>query len=688
MKELYLNYLNAKGVLISDKGENQADAIISAAKKWNIIFTKGAELANLDCLKQINNIIPDKLPDSFYRGFPRSVLNLSIEKRLYDRLINYLNVDFNLGMDTRYSKFEEEVQRTLFTEETKVKEFKIVTEKEATEMLFDFVNDLLDGTRPLAEDHLQMVLEMIEDYQYMPKKIASMKTASEILLRTRNAEYAKFIHLQDVIKVVETLLTRQYYGMSMKKLNLKNVDRKFITEILDIKLEDIKTVDMKYASEKKKIWCGLLHHIHYRAKSEIGKDFVNLMRGDKNISFLSEFENWMDNKMPVRAAECLLKHKGSSFLLRHLNYILSRCDDSEMAEVFNKMASATANPIVMIQLALSYKYNSDAGKRTFTFYSNGMLRSHTETNDEYDSRGTILSDERREKIYDTLIKSVKDTYAANKIGKVYLDEGMKQISLPLFDSVANIGYGTIPTGSRKSIPNNVRAFTYWEKTGDVDLSCVALDENFNAVDHFYWSNMDYRTGEDITFSGDERQGYHGGTEYFDINIEKFKKSYPKAKYVLFCNNTFSCGSFKSIYCIAGYMDRKDLEAGEAYEPKSVNTAFTIDCDSSQALLFMIDLTRNEMIWINKNVDTDNRVVTQSQYDYVKKYTAALDILSAYDFFELKADQLVDNIEDADVIVSDNVSNVPDGKIQIKSNDFEKLISLLNNNPLVKEEKED
>jgi hypothetical protein len=133
------------------------------------------------------------------------------------------------------------------------------------------------------------------------------------------------------------------------------------------------------------------------------------------------------------------------------------------------------------------------------------------------------------------------------------------------------------------------------------------------------------------------------------------------------------------------MNRKDLFAGQKYEPSTVKTSYAIDCDSTFALLFAIDLETKEMIWINKNINSNARVSFGEDYGYINKYVNAKDILNVYDFFSLKATEIVDKPEDADVIVSDEIQSIDD-KVIVRSNDFEKLISLLNNNPLVDETK--
>ena len=692
MKQNYVNYLNQKGILVSNKGENQKEVLVSAVSTFGIVISEGAELASLDVIKQIESVIPRNIPESFYRGFPKSVLQLSVSELLLDQLFHYY-ASYCANVDSKYSLFEAEVERTLLPKsEVEYKQFRIVTEAEAEKLLVQYANDLLSGTRPLSDAHREFIFSMIQD-GFEPVKIASLKTATEILYKTKDVKFAKFIHLQDVIKYVEFMLENDYKPnpytkpMSIKKLNLKNTDRKFIAGILDIILENINFTDIKLCSEKKKIWCGLLHHIHYVAHTDMGKEFVNYMRGNKNISYLSKFEQLMSDRDVIRAAEFLTSHKGSGFALRNLNYIISRCEnDNERVAVLNTVTNGNKNPIVPLQLAISYiDYDTDRKQRYFSFVKNGMITNHTETAAEVKARKSLLTKEVVDNLYTSTLANVKNIYSQDKFGKIYIDEKMKNIAMPLFESSANLGYGVLPTSSRVAIPDNVRVFTYWEKVNDIDLAVIGLNKDLHTTGAFGWYSMYGSQSDAITFSGDETRGYNGGSEYFDINIDAFKQKYPLLRYLLFTNNVYSGLHFNQVLCRAGYMNRKDLMAGQKYEPSTVKTSYAIDCDSTFALLFAIDLETKEMIWINKNINSNARVSFGEDYGYINKYVNAKDILNVYDFFSLKATEIVDKPEDADVIVSDEIQSIDD-KVIVRSNDFEKLISLLNNNPLVDETK--
>ena len=72
-------------------------------------------------------------------------------------------------------------------------------------------------------------------------------------------------------------------------------------------------------------------------------------------------------------------------------------------------------------------------------------------------------------------------------------------------------------------------------------------------------------------------------EYFDVDLERYKEEYPNIDYLVFCNNVFSRVNFSKVICRAGYMLRDIEDSGEVFEPKTVETSFTINADLKVSL---------------------------------------------------------------------------------------------------------
>ena len=205
LKELYRKYLFAHNYLVGEETENYKDAMYynyALASMFGIKVTAGIFNVNKQCIEDASIFIGKNMPEAFYKGFPQSVLKLTPIELLVDQLISYLDT---YGLDNwdaaQHSRFEENLERVAFHERTEIKKFECVTEESAVQLLADYVEDLLQATRPLNKDMYLFVTSYIADYNYKVKNIRSKNTAIKLLIDTRDTQYAKFIGLNDVLKV-------------------------------------------------------------------------------------------------------------------------------------------------------------------------------------------------------------------------------------------------------------------------------------------------------------------------------------------------------------------------------------------------------------------------------------------------------------------------------------------------------
>lgn len=690
MKSLHRDYLFTKNILVSVEtnklydSTNAFSALFAIASKYNIKINKGKNLATQELLRYLESQIPGKVTEAFYRGFPESVRKLSPTELLFDQLAHYFDtyVCGNFEGDAAHSVFEETFDRATFNEQTDIKNFDILTEEEAKAVLLEMANDLLQSSRPLSQGAYDLVKELAKDADLVISDgIASRNTAIKLLLDLNDANFAKYIQLSDIIKVVEEILSTKYPGMTIKKLNLKNQDRKLITKILDIKFNVKKVSDFQKAIcfERRADWKGLLHQIHYKAKTDSASDFMNAIRNsEKNLSTMSDFEALMDKGEVVAATAVLANVKGSGAILRNLNYILSRCKTAEDVKEVTKFIKSD-NPILLFQLIMQYKnYVEDKSARTFTFAKYYKLKTHRETLAEQRARKSFVSKDIREAVAVHLWDNVREIYK-NKLGKVYIDESMKQIAVPMQETTAETGFGILPKGTRMHIPEGkvVRAFTYWEKVNDIDLSATGVTSDGKQIE-FSWRSMYDRQSNGVTFSGDQTRGFNGGSEYFDFNLEYLKKEYPTMKYIVVCNNVYSGTPFNKCNCKAGYMLRNKVSSGEVWEPKTVQSSFKISGDSTYSYMFAIDLENNDFVWLNMCKNSMARVAGDTDFTFLARYIGMTELLNVYTLFEMMATEVVTNMEEADVLVTDVVTQLNENQIQVKSTDTEKLLKYLNN----------
>ena len=236
MKSIYTDYLFDKYIFVSngETGTDQFETLFALANLFNIRIIEGEKLVSGDMIKYAASRLGQNVPEPFYREFPQSVRELSPDKLLFDQLVHYtITYGFGNFSEAGHSLFEENFERTAFKENADIREFRIITEEEAVYALAEIVNDLLAGTRPLSEGQYNLVKEYITDHGFMPESIASKNTAVKLLMDTRKPEFADFIMMSDVIKLVDEINYNLYQNENIKKLNLKNQDRKFITNVMN-----------------------------------------------------------------------------------------------------------------------------------------------------------------------------------------------------------------------------------------------------------------------------------------------------------------------------------------------------------------------------------------------------------------------------------------------------------------------
>lgn len=365
MKETYKRFLFEHHILVND-GNPEDDRCISEtdqisvamalAGKFGIRIRKGIRLANTQMIRDAERYLGEYVPEPFYRGFPASVLEMTPDQRLCDQLLHYTET-YGLGwfdepghsmLETiGDSKLRDVFDEKLVPEHVEPKDFDILSESKAIVELKKFLGILLSANRPLNLDQLALVEESFTDFgaDILPPAMPCKDTVIRLLYDFGNLYFCRYLKLSDTIKLLNYIQYTQYNSENLKKLNLKNRDRKIITRVInwffDKTGEELDHyVDQFVCFEKRKIWCGLLHHIHYKPVNDAAQRFTDAIRSGPNISHFSAMERYMNAGRPVDAAKYICATKGSGTLLRNMNYILSRChSEREIKEVFKCLES-------------------------------------------------------------------------------------------------------------------------------------------------------------------------------------------------------------------------------------------------------------------------------------------------------------------------------------------------------------
>lgn len=653
MEELFKDFLFTKNYLVAggDNSNEEESALLCTAlmAKYGYNVVKGNNLITRDVFTYVASKVDEEPVEPFYRGFPESVEKLCPEEFLFDQLFSYYK-SYGLGdfSEEQHSVLEEPVKRLTLLKSFTVKNVVVLTETEAREILIQAVKDLCKGSRPLSTSQYDVVYAFVKEYNILPE-IKSSNTTIKLLLDTKNIYLSDNLNISEFPKIVEELNYTTYKNTNIKKLNLKNQDRKFLKSILSRMLSLAENADMYQCIEKRSVWKGILHHLHFtdnKLQSSIYADYIQSHSG--------HFQELIDSDQITSAIRYLKRTKGSSAVMRNADYILSRCEGLstitklEVMDILEEVA-ANSNNIVLLQM-LNHYTTFDRGIRSYSFTKFNLKKSHTQTREEWKTSKTKeLTSQDITDMKDILLNALYDHLRGVDVGKVYIDPVFRKVALPLDMAASNSGVGSLPSGSRIAIPEGaiVRAFTYWEKVNDIDLSAMLYDEDMNVAGEFSWrsyaSNGAASSG--FIFSGDQTCGYKGGSEYFDFNLETIQKRNPMARYIVLNDNVFSRVNFSDCYCKAGFMLRDKFNSGEAFEPKTVQTSYLVNAQSTFCHLFAIDIKTRELVWLNINKNSSAAVGGTESGSYLKKYMTIAESLNIYDTLSHLGIHHTDNIEE-------------------------------------------
>lgn len=206
MREIYKDYLFEKHILVSENNveeKNIFETLFALAHFFGIRIIKGEKLVDHGMIGELSKWLGENVPEPFYKGFPKSVRELTTEELLFDQLFHYFTT-YGLGDfdEPGHSVFEKDFERVAFQEDVKVKDFEVQTEEEAEETIKAIVYNLLLGSRQLNERQYALVLAYILDHDGEALEISSKNTLVRLLIDTKKLSFTDKMNLSDVMKVV------------------------------------------------------------------------------------------------------------------------------------------------------------------------------------------------------------------------------------------------------------------------------------------------------------------------------------------------------------------------------------------------------------------------------------------------------------------------------------------------------
>jgi hypothetical protein len=354
-------------------------------------------------------------------------------------------------------------------------------------------------------------------------------------------------------------------------------------------------------------WKRLGEKLHpFEFKNRFPKCFeaFDIIRNDKPFeTFNSKIEkNIIDKNLPNLIS--LLKARPGEFA-RKLDKLIRLTENPKDAiETFSSVAEKVSSP-VLLQVLTHFKNRNTPGELR-TFFPKGDVGKAK----AIDYNLPVINPSVCADVVSICEKALIARFSKYKpIGKVYLDEKLKNYTVPFAMRSASKALKTISRGSKIDLPegDTIRFFIYW-KDGkgrtDLDLSALALDKDSGYIMAIAYYNLKELGGY---HSGDITSAPDGASEFIDIEISSCLKQ--GIRFIVMSVHSYTNQPYCDLpFCFAGFMIRQYANSGEIYDPLTVENKFDLTANSQVAIPLIIDLYEKKVIWTDLSLKSNPSVV--------------------------------------------------------------------------------
>lgn len=573
-----------------------------------------------------------------YPNFPNQVIEASHEE-LYENAYWHYVGDW---LGTRFLLDYEIKPREKLSDEIKLEVIELGSKEEFNAIFTNF----LSAKSSISEQDREDLEWFIKNYntgifKYVPNEIPLKENAAffiaSLLKNNLEAEEQIKLHIKTATDVLRLAVALSDGDISLAE-NTKFVSfSKKIRRLILQTLEDIGAITedmLRYKNRWKRLG-ERLHPFEYKNRYSKCFEAFDIIRNNKPFeTFYSKLEKALVAK-DIESARNLLKTRPGEYARRLDHLIRLREDASPILEDFKALAKQVSNP-VLLQLRTHFlERNTQKDYRVF-FPKGNIGKAHA-----IDWNLPEIKEEICQKIAQICEQSLIEKFASyESLGKVYLDERLKDYSIPFGLRAASKALKTIPKGSKTDLPkgNILRFFMYWKDGSsrtDLDLSALALDAN----NGYKMTIAYYNLKEEMAYhSGDFTSAPDGASEFIDIDIAKCLKQ--DIRYIMMSLNSYTKQAYSDLpICFAGFMMRQEANSGEIFEAQTVKNKFDITANTRIAIPMIFDLVKRKIIWtdlaLKDNPSTNNNVHNNlSSMALINEAMTSLVRPNLYDLFSL------------------------------------------------------
>lgn len=562
-------------------------------------------------LKEITGA--DKVYNPMYPNFPESVMKKDDFEQYFNAIVHYWSFGTLLP-------YEEKEERAPLFNTAKVK----VLEAGSFNDLNDIFNNLCASKTSLSKNDVDDMIFILNSVKVtLPDEIPFKENAACVCrllvdtgVDTDGSLCKKYVKTAtDILRLITAMSDGDVsLAENTKFRNLKRSERRIIMNLLagcGNAAEDMN----RYAGR----WIRVGEKLHPGefAKNERYTKVVQAFGVIRNDGKIQSFAGKVDAAVAsgdVNAVVSLLKKRPGEFA-RRIDFLLRTFDkDADRKTVIMGFASVAkdVSSTVLLQVREHFinKLNGNDDMRVF-FPKGNLARSYYVKNNKTET----VSEDAMKMVIAVCESALVNIYGNREfLGKVYIDEALKNYTVPFSLRSAGKTMTAVSRGSRIAIDDSakiIRPFIWWTNTKDniidVDLSIAVFADDWNCLEHVSYSNLkSSRFG--ICHSGDITNGGsvdgEGVAEFIDLDIEKALSA--GARYAVFNVYNFSNENFSKMeHAAFGFMTRNDMKIGEIFEPSTVKQRMDLASATTTCIPVIFDLKERVFVWCDMALTADH-----------------------------------------------------------------------------------
>lgn len=595
-----------------------------------------------------------------YPNFPKQVMNEDLSILYLNAIIHY---------HTLLLPHTEVEERPPLLESPDLKVIELGNVEEFDQM----IKQLIGANSSISETDkadIHRVIEHYDDLQtILPDEIPLKENVGfvvGVLLKYRKATFEQiapyFKTATDVLRLATALSDGDVsLAANTKFRRFKRHERRVLLALLE-QCHNL-TEDMIRHQDRWVRLGEILHPGDYQDRYPKVYATFDIIRNNKEFpTFGRNVETALKNGELDQAA-ALLKTRPGEFA-RRLDHLLRMTTEGQLiVDHFAEVVDSVSTP-VLLQVMAHFKQRNQRGELR-TFFPKGNVAKLMAVENKLPKLDESNCISVVQVCADALTRRFSTLPA---LGKVWVDDRLKQYVVPFSQRSASKSLRTIVRGSQVEMPEGgtIRFFTWWkegfvneEHTGrvDIDLSAVIYDEEWNYKELIAFTNL-RSDGYGSHHSGDITSAPDGACEFIDLEIESILRN--GARYVVMSLFSFSHQPYSALpECFAGWMMRTELDSGEIFEPSTVQDKIDLASDTQICIPVILDLVKKKVIWtdlglkrrlVSPNMAEEN----QHRVALMGQAMTTLSKPNLYDLFSLHAaarGSVVEGSDQADTIFS-------------------------------------